>query len=359
MTALPRHTFAVLIALGALTACKPTDIDPRLQAPLVRVMTVPEANTSVQAYTGVVVARVQSNLAFRVTGKVVERLVDTGQAVKAGQPLMRIDHKDFALTINVKEQAVAAAKARAVQAVASEQRYDMLSQHSAVSRESYEQAKAAADSARAQWAAAEAEAQIARNERSYTLLMADAEGIVIDTLAEPGQVVTAGETVIRLAHAGPREAAIHLPETVRPALASIAQATLYGSDNKSAVRLRQLSDFADTQTRTFEARYVLDGDMTKAALGTTVTVYLTSNAAAKTVEVPLGALTDKGKGPGVWVIDQHSSSVSFRAVEIASLSDENALIKNGVASNERIVALGAHLLHEGEAVRIDDRKILP
>ena len=119
---------------------------------------------------------------------------------------------------------------------------------------SYDQAKAAADSTRAQLETAEAQLKVARDELEYSTLLADADGTVVETLAEPGQVVSAGQIVVKLAHAGPRKAAVNLPETMRPSIGSSARATLYGQDVRSAVRLRQLSDAADSQTRTFEAR---------------------------------------------------------------------------------------------------------
>jgi multidrug efflux pump subunit AcrA (membrane-fusion protein) len=128
-------------------------------------------------------------------------------------------------------------------------------------REAREQAKAASDTAKAQLAAAEAEAGVAENQATYSVLVADADGTVTQTLGEPGQVVSAGQAVVRLAQSGPREAVVALPETIRPAIGSLADASLYGSDGRRyAAHLRQLSDSADPQTRTYEARYVLDGD---------------------------------------------------------------------------------------------------
>ena len=104
---------------------------------------------------------------------------------------------------------------------------------------------------------------------------------MVETLGEPGQVVAAGQTVVRLAQAGPREAAVALPETIRPAIGSEAEATVYGGDERRfPARLRQLSDSADAQTRTYEARYVLEGEAAAAPLGATVTIRLASQATA-------------------------------------------------------------------------------
>ena len=343
----------VLVATLALTACKLDEKDVRLQPPLVRVTTVVPAAQAERAFTGVISARVQSNLGFRVTGKIIERMVDTGEVVRVGQPLMRIDQTDLDLAITAKEKAVASARAVTVQAAADEARYAELRKAGWSTQQKYEQAKAALDTANAQLAAAEAEAQVARNESGYSLLLADADGTVVTTLAEPGQVVAAGQTVLRLAHQGPREATVNLPESVRPEIGSLAQATLYYSAaNASLARLRQLSDAADPQTRTYEARYVLEGDAARAPLGATVTIRIANTQFTRIAEVPLGAIYDSGKGTGVWIVDEKSSSVSFRPVQIRQLGEESAVLRSGLREGEQIAALGAQLLHEGERIRI-------
>jgi RND family efflux transporter MFP subunit len=353
---------AALIILGPPTAIgsepnTATEADPRLRPQLVRIAMVKPAGASERAFTGIISARVQSNLGFRVPGKVIERLVDAGQDVRAGQPLMRLDQKDLALALTAKENAVAAARALAAQASADEARYRQLTADGWIARQRYDQAKAAADSAEAQLAAAEAQADVARNEAGYSLLLADADGTVVETLAEPGQVVAAGQTVVKLAHAGPREATVNLPETVRPAIGSPAVARVYGSASApSPARLRQLSDAADAASRTYEARYVLDGEASQAPLGATVTVMLATGGKTEAVEVPLGALYDNGQSTGVWVVDLQLSSVSLRAVQVRRLAEETAIV-TGVNSGERIVALGANLLHEGERVHIVDEGV--
>ncbi|SFK37798.1 RND family efflux transporter, MFP subunit [Methylocapsa palsarum] len=189
------------------------------------------------------------------------------------------------------------------------------------------------------------------------MLLADADGTVVETAAEPGQVVAAGQTVVRLAHAGSREAAVNLPESVRPALGSAARARLYGSPGApSPARLRQLSDSADPASRTFEARYLLDGAAAQAPLGATVTIAIETHAVREDAEVPLGAIYDDGTGPGVWIVDPASSAVTFRPVQIRRLAAESAAV-SGVYAGERVVALGAHLLHAGELVRVMDRSL--
>jgi RND family efflux transporter MFP subunit len=340
-----------------LPGCSRQEQDPRTEPPLVRLATVNTSSTSGELFTGVVTCRVQSDLGFRVSGKVVRRYVDTGQVVQKDQPLMQIDVTDYAHAITNQAQNVVAAKARADQAVADETRYRGLVSTGAVSASTYDQVKAAADAAKAQLEALEAQEEIARNQGDYSLLVADADGTVVETLSEPGQVVAAGQTVVKLAHAGPREAAIYLPETIRPALKSAAKATLYGEKNSVSAWLRQLSDAADPQTRTYEARYVLQGVGAKAPLGATVTVELPSSGSAEAFEVPIGSISDRGKGPGVWVLKEQSSTVSFQPVHVLRLGGEGAIVSGGVRSGEQVVAFGAHLLSDGQQVRIEDQKV--
>lgn len=371
-----RHRHLSIAAVGALSlalaACgKSTPPDPRTQPPLVRTVLVAPGNASERVFTGTIAARVQGDLGFRVAGKVLERLVDTGQTVRRGQALLRLDPVDLKLAAQAQQEAVAAARARAQQASDEEQRYRDLQGTGAVSALAHEQIKAAADAARAQLRAAEAQAAAALNASRYAELLADADGIVMETLAEPGQVVSAGQVVVRLAHAGRREAVVQLPETLRPALGSAAQARLFGREEVVIpARLRQLSDVADRATRTFEARYVLDaGAAASAPLGSTVTLRIggtststststsTATAGKSTLQVPIGAILDEGKGAAVWVVQ--GDQVRRQPVTVVQVQDGNAQVVGALDQGDRIVALGAHLLSEGAQVRLDSEAPAP
>jgi RND family efflux transporter MFP subunit len=347
--------FATLgVMSAALAACSSADssTDPRTQPPLVRVENVASNVQSGRSFTGTIAARVQSDLGFRVPGKVLERLVDAGQSVRRGQALMRIDPVDLKLAMRAQAESVAAARAFARQTAEDEVRYRDLVAGGAVSASAYDKVKAAAESAAAQLNAAEAQAEVARNESNYAVLMADSDGVVVETLVEPGQVVAAGQVVVRVAHAGSREAVIELPETLRPAIGSTGRATLYGSKLSGTAKLRQLSDAANPQTRTFEARYVLDSSLANAPLGSTISVRIADAGSVQSVQVPIGALFDAGKGAGVWLVQGDSSRVTWRPVQVASLSDDAASVRGNLKTGDQVVALGAHLLREGEQIRL-------
>lgn len=346
---------AVLPLVISLAGCnhKP-EADPRTEPELVRVARVDVPSGSAHTFTGVVTARVESNLGFRVPGKITRRLVDTGQYVHAGQILMTIDPTDYTHAITARTETVAAARAKAVQATADEARYRGLVKTGAISASTYDQVKAAADAAQAELQAAEAQQKVAQDEGDYSTLIADHDGTVVETTAEPGQVVAAGQTVVRLAHAGPREAAVNLPETIRPKLGSTAYATVYGDSQRASARLRQLSDAADALTRTYEARYVLEGKDAAAPLGATVTIQL-DGGAQDVYAVPLASIIDLGKGNGVWELNPSTNTVSFRPVHVKSLTEEEALLDAGVHAGDKIVALGVHLLHDGDHVRVEEQ----
>lgn len=340
----------------ALSACGESSsvADPRTQAPLVRSAAVQASPDVARSFTGVVAARVQGDLSFRVSGKVLERLVDTGQAVKRGQPLMRLDPVDLGLQARAQQAAVIAARASAKQTADDEARYRKLVGVGAISASAYDQFRAAAETAKAQLNAAQAQADVARNASGYALLVADADGVVVETLAEPGQVVSPGQPVVRLARAGQREAIVHLPETLRPVVGSTAQASLYGMNSAAVTaKLRLLSDSADRTTRTFEARYVLEGPLANAPIGATVTLSIAEGATqTQALQVPIGAVFDPGKGPGVWLIAGTPAKVTWRAVQVLGLSDDSARIAGDLTAGEQVVALGAHLLRDGEEVRL-------
>jgi len=341
----PRSAAPLIFLMLAACSSGATDAPP---APLVRTLVVGQAEAAPLRYTGVVRARIESDLGFRVGGKIVERLVDPGQHVRRGQALMRLDVTDLGLAASAATDRLRAAQAEATRAAAEEARLRRLAEAGAVSRSAYEAALAAAQSARANLSAAGAGADEAANQRGYATLLADADGVVTDVLAQPGQVISAGTPVVRLARAGDREAAVAVPEIQVATLPRVGRAVLYGSDRPLAARLREVAGAADPLTRTYDARFALAGS--DLPLGATVTVELPRTGASR-LAVPLSSLHDGGRGPGVWVV--RSGRVTLRRVQVAALGEETASIAPGaLAPGDRIVALGAHLLREGQPVRI-------
>lgn len=359
-----RHAMILLMAAG-LASCS---AQPAAQAPqpLVRAATA-LANSGFagtgagDAYTGTVHARIESALGFRVPGKIAARLVNGGERVRAGQPLFRLDASDLGLAATGAAERVRAAAADAARTAADEARLRPLVGTGAISASAYDGARAARDAAAANLAAARAGAANAANERGYATLVADADGVVTEVLAEPGQVVAAGTPVLRLARAGAREAVIAVPETAVMHLPRSALAQVYGASAPLTATLREVAGAADPLTRTFAARYVLSGPAEAAPLGATVTVRLPGSAdsANGSVRVPLAALVDLGRGPGVWVIGT-DGRVRFRAASPLRLTEEEALLPaSALAAGTRVVALGGQLLKEGQKVRLAAQNTRP
>jgi RND family efflux transporter MFP subunit len=351
---------AYVVAVGVvvtslISACSvPTTNDPRLDPPLVRTVVVESNHVSrKRSFTGIVAARVQSDQSFRVSGKVLERFVSAGQQVRRGQPLMRLDASDLRLALDAREAEVVASSASARQATEDEIRDKKLAGDGAIPASTYDRVKASAEAARSHLKAVQAHATIARNALAYTLLVAEADGVIVETLAEPGQVVGAGQTVVRLAQHGPRDAVVHLPETLRPPLGSTVQAAVYGHAGASiTAQLRELSSAADPVTRTFQAKYVLEGSIADAPLGATITVVVSDDGTSHDLRAPISAVFDPGSGPGVWTVIDQPTRVKWRPIKIDRIDDETVSVRDGLKAGERIVSLGAHVLHEGQEVRL-------
>jgi len=363
------HRYRISLLIGALVvgavvaiACggvfgreeKPSveSASPRL----VRSFTVMSIQGSAAEYTGVIHARTESDLGFRVPGKIIRKLVKDGDHVKRGQALMRLDPTDLRLAATAARAAVEAARAQNKRALADELRQRDLVAINAVSVQEYDQAKSSADATTAQLNAAVAYSRQLENQVGYAVLKAEADGVIMETPADVGQVVGAGTVVIRLANDGAREAVVNLPEGKAKIAKSTATASLYADPGQTfPAKLRELSAMADPLTRTYQARYKLSGAGENAPLGATVTIHLDgekTDGAVQQYEIPIGALYDGGAGTSVWVINPGTSSLSRRPVDVEKLGSETALISKGLKPGEQILALGAHLVKQGERVKI-------
>lgn len=339
---------------GGLAACapKPPEAAP---APLVRTIIVGDAQTAgARTVTGVVRARIETDLAFRIDGKIAARLVDSGARVRKGQPLFRMDVSDYALSADAAQAQVAAAQARAKDVAADHARLAALFTRGAVSKSDLDRV-AAEDAAAAQAVrAAQAQAAVAANRVTYATVTADADGIVTLVKAEAGQVVAAGQPIARLARDGAREIEIFLPEQDGGLkIGAAAEVTFLNGTPPATARLREIAGAADPVGRTYAARFAF-AERRDAPLGATATVRYTpasGGAVTAAIEAPLSALSDTTSGPGVYVVDPKTRAVHWRSVEITGYGDDAIRVRGGLKPGEEVVALGAHLLREGEIVR--------
>lgn len=340
---------ALLLPLPLLLAAcgekTPAQEAPRETVKLVKALKVGAGETArEERYSGEVRARHETTLGFRVGGKYVERLVDAGARIAAGQPLARLDPADAQLAATQAEASRRFAEAEL-------KRTEELRQKNFISQAALDAKDTAAK-------AAVAQAQLAQNQARYTTLLADAPGVVAAVLAEPGQVVAAGQGVFRVARDGEREVAVAIPESRVAGLKVGADSTVTlwadGDGKRFKGRLRELAPAADPATRTFAARVsILDADAA-VILGMTATVSFARDAAEEKIVVPLAAILQQGQGkdgPAVWVIGA-DGTLGQRPIEVERYGDAGAVLKRGLAPGETIVAAGAFKLVAGEKVRI-------
>ncbi len=292
-------------------------------------------------YSGEVRARYETTLGFRLGGKITQRMVDAGAVVKAGQVLARLDGADAGLQAS-------AADAQYQLAEAELKRYRVLLSKNFVSQSAFDAKEAALKSLSAQYG-------LARNQSTYTTLVADHDGVVTATLAEVGQVVAAGQPVLRLAQNGSREIAITIPESQYADFKTgmKAEVALWPEGNetvRSGAYLRELSPAADAASRTYAARIAVDD--ARLPLGMTAQVRFVGMQGDKSaLLVPMSAIFQQGDKSALWVVAP-DRSVSLRPVQVASYRDEGAVISSGISVGERIVTHGVHKLIVGEKIRV-------
>jgi RND family efflux transporter MFP subunit len=312
-----------------------------------------EAETPERSFVGTIRPRIEADMGFRVPGKVAKRLVEVGQTVEIGQSLATLDEIDLKLQA---EQAVAeftAATGVLAQAAAAEIRAKDLRAKGWETDAQLDQAKATADEARARLNRAERSVDLTKNSLSYATLVADTRGVVTATLIEPGQVVASGQTAIRVARFGEKEAVVAIPETlVERAKTGTASVTLWSETNKKyAAKLREISPSADPATRTYLAKFSLPGAGDNVALGMTATLTLADPATTRVARLPLSALFNEGTGPSLYVVDD-KGEVTLQPVKVKSYESGDVVISGGVDEGARIVTLGVQKLDPSQRVRV-------
>lgn len=302
---------------------------------------------------GTLRARVETDRGFRVAGKIARRAVETGSRVKAGDLLATLDETDFRLQRESAEAELAAARSAARQALLERDRIAELRAKGWSTEQAADRQRATVDEANGRVARAERQVELARNAQSYAELRAEADGTVIAVTAEAGQVVPAGQPVFRIAQDGDREALVAIPEQdIALAREAGAEVTLWSDPGrKYKAHLRELSPSADAATRTFSARFILEGIAADAPLGMTATLDLTPKSAGKIARVPLSAVLNEGRGTEVFVLDAKTGLLARKPVSVSAYESRDALVTGGLTEGDLVVTLGIHTLREGQPVR--------
>jgi RND family efflux transporter MFP subunit len=352
---------SIAIASLLLTACSAPPAPAAAVKPVFVTTVTPVNATQSRSFTSAVRARVETELGFRTGGKVVERLADVGDSVKAGQVLARLDPADYQLAVKAAADQVQAASVDAQQAASDEARFRRLLADGSVGAADHERQKARADAAAARLDQANRQLELARNREGYAALVAPYAGMVTALRFERGQVVAEGQPVLSLARDGEREIVAELPEDWVGRARSLVATAVSWNDPKSQVRLvlRELSPQASAQGRTYRARYSAAPDSREAVaglpLGSTMQLTLSApHAGPATAVLPVSALV-KGSGPaGVWTVNAKGSGLVLTPVQVVAIDDATVQV-TGLAAGSKVVSVGAQKLDAGTAVRAVER----
>ena len=338
----------------ALAGCNDTVAEKVSPGRPVLVATVHyEAESPERSFVGTIKPRIETDMGFRVPGKVAKRLVEVGQTVDVGQPLATLDEVDLKLQAEQAEAEQRAATGVLAQAAAAETRARDLRGKGWATDAQLDQAKAAGDEARARLNRAERSVDLTRNSLSYATLEADTRGVVTATLVEPGQVVASGQTAIRVARFAEKEAVVAIPETLLGrAKDGVASVTLWSEPGrKYAAKLREVAPSADPATRTYLAKFSLPDADDRVSLGMTATLTLADRATERVARLPLSALFSEGGDPSLYIVDANGD-VALKPVTVKSYETDQVVISGGVEEGAKVVTLGVQKLDPAQKVRI-------
>ncbi len=358
LAAMVRKTALLVAAFFVLSGTPGCHNDPARVEDVrpVRTLTVgAPVNTTGATYSGEIKARREDALGFQIAGRIQQRLVEVDDNVAAGAPLMRLDPIDATLSAQAALAQVDSAHARFAQLKAELARNQALAEKNFVGKSQLEKAQLDLDTAEQSLNAARANYHVAANQAGYTSLTASAEGVVTAIDVEVGRVVQAGQVVIHIAEHGERELVVSIPESRVDELRNARGLSieLWADSSKHyGGRLRELAPDTDSITRTYAARIsVLEPD---AAVRLGMTARLTVDLATPEGfhKLPLTAIYDSDGAPRVWILDPKTSRVAQRAVTLAQLQKNAALVSAGLSDQDVVVTAGVNLLHDGQRVRI-------
>lgn len=350
------HVLVFTVAGATLAACSRQEPPPE-PVRAVKVVTVAAQGLNADAvYAGEVRARVESRLGFRVGGKLTQRAVDVGQRVSAGQLLAAIDPQDYRLSAQAAQAQLVAAQTQHEVALADYRRYEQLKTQGYISAAELERRQASLKAAEAALASARSQSQVLANQVGYAQLLATANGVVSALEAEVGQVLAAGQTVLRLAHDGPRDVVFSVPEQAVSSfkVGMAMQAQLAGQSPVLQGRVREVGASADPVTRTFVIKLALEASQAW-PLGATVNVLAAAQARPTTeqaIVLPTTALRQEGEGTAVWVLDETTMTVQSRSVKLGPVQAHQVAIASGLQPGQKVVVAGVHVLSPGQKVTV-------
>lgn len=345
----------VLLVPILLNACQRKEEVVAVQPRPVRVVTVEksEAGTAI-TLTGRIEAEDEVNLAFRISGRLLENNMRVGDRVEAGQVVARLEPQNEQNTLRSAEAAYAAARAALTQASRAFDRQDTLLNQGWTTRANHDQALKALQTAQAQVDAAQAQLKTAHDLVSFTQLEADAPGVVTALGPRAGAVVQAGQMIAKLARQDGRDAVFDVTQQVLRAAPADSQVIVHLTNDPSVIahgRVREVAPQADPVTRTFEVRVGLTNPPPAMLLGATVTGQI-EMAKTPVVDIPASALTRMNREPAVWIVDPATMTVSPRNIDVLRYDPGTVAVASGLDTGEIVVTAGVQALHPGQKVRL-------
>ena len=346
----------ITIAAAALLAACSKPAPPAEPIRAVKVQTVGLQDTrSTLEYAGEVKARVESRLGFRVGGKIIERPVEAGQRVKAGQLLAQLDPQDLKLGADAARAQLAAAQTNRDLEAADFKRFSALKAQNFISGAELERRDTVLKAAQAQLDQAHAQLSAQGNQAGYAALRAEVAGVVTAVLAERGQVVAAGTPVLQVAQDGPRDVVFAVPEDKVAAIkpGSAVQVRQWSGPGEFKGVVREVAASADPATRTFTVKVALSSP-NDLPLGSTVSVLpdALQHVGVPVFKLPTSALRQEGQATAVWLLDVPSMTVKSQVVQIATADGNEVVVASGLQPGMQVVVAGVHVLAPGQKVSI-------
>jgi membrane fusion protein, multidrug efflux system len=345
----------VLAVLTLLSACGPAAEPAPPEIRPVRVVTIEErTGGDTVSLTGTVQAQATANLAFRIDGRMIERLVNVGDAVAPGQPVARLDTENEEDALRAGRADVAAATGQLVEAQNNYDRQNTLLRDGWTTRVRYDEARQTLETAQSRADAAQAQMNIAQNRLNYTELDADSAGTVTAVGAEPGEVVQAGGMIVQIARQDGRDAVFDVPAQIKDAAPADPEIEVVLTMNPAVTaigRVREVAPRADPVTGTFEVKVGLADPPAAMRLGSTVTGRMQVGVGPG-IEVPASALTRADRQPAVWVVDPATMTVALRNIEVARHDPVSVVVAQGLAPGDVVVTAGVQALRPGQKVRL-------
>ncbi len=353
-----------MAGLAVLLAACSRPAPPEEPVRAVKVLTVESGGISARhEYAGEVRARVESRLGFRVGGKIIKRQAELGQHVKAGQVLAQLDPQDYRLAADAARAQVAAAATNRNLASADYRRYKALKDQNFISGAELERRDTTLKAAQAQLEQAQSQLAVQGNQVGYAVLTADVSGVVTAVDAEPGQVVTAGAPVVRIAADGVRDVVFSVPEDKVAGIKVGAPVTMrvWAQSADLNGRVREVAASSDPVTRTYPVKVSIDAQEPP-PLGATVNVVmpvagLAGSAGAPVIKLPTSALRQDGQATAVWVLDKASMTVRSQVIQLATADGNEAVVAAGLQPGMLVVSAGVHVLSPGQKVTIYQPKV--